>query len=234
MIPNDTLPLLEPLLLIPGVGQPLYDLLEPDTRIEVNLGYGSITEGWNQGPANEPSTFGISPDINQTQLDDALSSGWQQGVTDALHDLQAPVSYQDQIAPLEPFINASYTAGTAPENPSLTDVVDFLLKEVGFPLSTATLSSSPTDIATDLSNTLSYDLSSLQPLGEAIEAAFSGIPTYDATIFTDQIDAGNYLNAILDPTSADTALVPYDILVGAEVPLFAALGTFVNLAELFS
>jgi hypothetical protein len=34
--------------------------------------------------------------------------------------------------------------------------------------------------------------------------------------------------------SANTALVPYDLLIGAEVPLFAALGTFVNLAELFS
>jgi hypothetical protein len=28
--------------------------------------------------------------------------------------------------------------------------------------------------------------------------------------------------------------VPYNLLVGAEVPVFAALGTFVNLAELFS
>ena len=90
MIPNDTLPILEPLLLIPGIGQPLYDLLEPDTQILVNLGYGSITEGWNQGPANVPTTFGLSPDINQTQLSDALSNGWQQGVTDALHDLANP------------------------------------------------------------------------------------------------------------------------------------------------
>src|SRR3984957_276542 len=49
MIPNDNLPILEPLLLIPGIGQPLHDLLEPDTQILVNLGYGSITEGWNQG-----------------------------------------------------------------------------------------------------------------------------------------------------------------------------------------
>ena len=90
VIPNDTLPILEPLLLIPGIGQPLYDLLEPDTQILVNLGYGSITEGWNQGPANVPTTFGLSPDINQTQLSDALSNGWQQGVTDALHDLAKP------------------------------------------------------------------------------------------------------------------------------------------------
>ena len=106
MIPNDNLPLLEPLLLIPGIGQPLYDLLEPDTRILVNTGYGSITEGWNQGPANVPTTFGLFPTIDQTQLSDALSNGWQQGVTNALNDLQHPISYQDQVAPLQPFVDA--------------------------------------------------------------------------------------------------------------------------------
>ncbi len=95
---------------------------------DVNLGYGSITEGWNQGPANVPTTFGLFPDINQTQLSDALSNGWQQGVTDALNDLQHPVSYQDQVAPLLPFADALYTIGVAPENPSFTDVIDGLLK----------------------------------------------------------------------------------------------------------
>jgi hypothetical protein len=200
----------------------------------VNLGYGSITEGWNQGPANEPTTFGLSPDINQTQLDDALSNGWQQGLTDALHDLQSPVSYQDQVAPLQPFADALYTIGVAPENPSFTDVVDGFLKDAGFPVSDVTLSSSPTDIVNDISNTLSYDFSSLQPLEQAIDAAFTSLPAYDANIATDQLEAGNFLDAILDPLSANTALVPYDLLVGAEVPLFAALGTFVNLADLFS
>ena len=133
MIPNDNLPILEPLLFIPGIGQPLYDLLEPDTRILVNLGYGSITEGWNQGPANVPTTFGLFPDIDQTQLSDALSNGWQQGVTDALNDLQNPISYPDQLAPLLPFANSLYTVGFAPENPSFTDTIDGLLKLARLP-----------------------------------------------------------------------------------------------------
>jgi hypothetical protein len=34
--------------------------------------------------------------------------------------------------------------------------------------------------------------------------------------------------------SADTALVPYDLLLGADNVLFGALGTAVNLADLFS
>jgi hypothetical protein len=234
MIPNDNLPLLEPLLLIPGIGQPLYDLLEPDTQILVNLGYGSITEGWNQGPANVPTTFGLYPDIDQTQLSDALSNGLQQGLTDALNDLQHPISYQDQVAPLLPFADSWYTTGYAPENPSFTDVVDALLKFAGFPVSDVTLSSSPTDIINDISSTLSYDYSATLPFVDAVNAALTSLPAYDANIFTDQLDAGNLLGAILDPISADTALVPYDLLLGAADALFGTLGTAVNLADLFS
>jgi hypothetical protein len=234
MIPNDNLPILEPLLLIPGVGQPLYDLLEPDTRILVNLGYGSITEGWNQGPANVPTTFGLYPDINPTQLSDALSNGWQQGVTNALNDLQHPVSYQDQVAPLLPFADSWYTTGYAPADPSFTDVIDALLKFSGFPVSNVTLSSSPTDISTDISATLSYDSSSLNALEDSVNTFLTGLPAYDATLATDQLDAGNFLNAILDPVSANTALDPFNLLLGVDNVLFATLGTFVNLAQLFS
>jgi len=234
MIPNDNLPILEPLLFIPGIGQPLYDLLEPDTRILVNLGYGSITEGWNQGPANVPTTFGLYPDIDQTQLSEALSNGWQQGVTDALNDLQNPISYPDQVAPLLPFANSLYTIGFAPENPSFTDVVDGLLKLFGFPVSDVTLSSPPADIINDISATLSYEYSSTLPFADAINVLLTSLPAYDANIFTDQLDAGNFLNAILDPMSANTALVPYDLILGAAPALIATLGTAVNLAELFS
>jgi hypothetical protein len=234
LIPNDNLPILEPLLLIPNIGQPLYDLLEPDTRILVNLGYGSITEGWNQGPANVSTTFGLFPDINQTQLSDALSNGWQQGVTDALHDLEHPVSYQDQVAPLVPFADALYTFGVAPENPSFTDVIDGLLKYSGFPVSDVTLTSPPTEIINDISATLSYDYSSLLPVADAINVSLTSLPAYDANIVTDQLDAGNLLGAILDPMSANTALVPTDLLLGAASALFAALGTAVDLTTLFS
>jgi hypothetical protein len=135
---------------------------------------------------------------------------------------------------LQPFADSFYTHGFAPADPSFTDVVDGLLKLAGFPVSDVTLSSSPTDIINDISATLSYDYSSLLPVADAINASFTSLPAYDANIFTDQLDAGNLLNAILDPMSANTALVPYDLFLGAATPVFAALGTFVNLAELFS
>ncbi|EUA34694.1 PE-PPE domain protein [Mycobacterium xenopi 3993] len=39
MIPTQNLPLLEPLRQVPVVGNPLADLLQPDLRVIVELGY---------------------------------------------------------------------------------------------------------------------------------------------------------------------------------------------------
>lgn len=234
MIPSESLPLLMPLLLVPGIGKPLYDLLEPVTRIQVNLGYGSITDGWNEGPANVPTTFGLFPDIDQTQLSDALSSGWKQGVTDALNDIQNPISYQEQVAPWLPFADAFYTTGFAPENPSFDDVVEGLLKLFGFPVSDVTLSSPPADIINMISSTLAYDYSALLPAADMINGFLTSLPAYGASIFADQLEAGNLLDALLLPLSANTALIPFNIELGVAPALIAAVGTLDNFAELFS
>jgi hypothetical protein len=101
-------------------------------------------------------------------------------------------------------------------------------------VSDVTLSSPPADISNDISATLSYDFSSLQPLADSISAFLTGFPGYDATIATDQLDAGNFLSAILDPMSANTALDPFNLLLGVDNVLFGAIGTAVNLADLFS
>jgi hypothetical protein len=231
MIPNDNLPILEPLLLIPGA-QPLYDLLEPDTRILVNLGYGSITEGWNQEPANVPITFAASPPSSVLdQVPSALATGWQQGVTAFMNDIAHPISYQDQLAPLMPFVNLTYTFGLTPENPSFTEFIDGFLKYVGFPLPDLTANSSPADIVDAISKIVSYDYMSLTNFGDALNNLVTSLPAYDSEIFTSLVDAGNFSDAILDPMSANTALVPLDIIFGAG-PLLAALGTVVSLGEL--
>ena len=61
MIPTQNLPLLDPLRSIPVVGNPLADLLQPDLKVLVNLGYGDPNYGWSQGPANVPTEFGLFP-----------------------------------------------------------------------------------------------------------------------------------------------------------------------------
>jgi hypothetical protein len=231
MIPNDNLPILEPLLLIPGA-QPLYDLLEPDTRILVNLGYGSITEGWNQEPANVPITFAASPPSSVLdQVPSALATGWQQGVAAFMNDIAHPISYQDQLAPLMPFVNLMHTVGLTPENPSFTEFIDGFLKYVGFPLPDLTANPSPADITDAISKILSYDYTSLANFGDAVNNLFTSLPAYDSEIFTSLVNAGDLSGAFLDTASANTALVPTDIIFGAG-PLLAALGTVVSLGEL--
>jgi hypothetical protein len=110
MIPAESLPLLDPLRLIPIIGQPLYDLLEPDTRILVNLGYGSIDHGWAPGDVDVVNDPGLLPtDLNLGEVLTALGNGLQQGISDFIDDLGNPDTYQ--ITPLV-------------DNPSLTEVAE--------------------------------------------------------------------------------------------------------------
>jgi PE-PPE domain len=134
MIPSETLPILDPLLLTPIIGQPLYDLLEPDTSILVNLGYGSITEGWNQGPADTVTTvnWGL-PDMDWNQVFSALDTGAQQGWEAFTADLSNPATYQleplvDSPA-LAPLIGAEYGAGLI--DTIHPDLVEVLLGAIG-------------------------------------------------------------------------------------------------------
>ncbi len=109
MIPSQNLPILDPVRLIPIVGQPVYDLLEPDTRILVDLGYGSINEGWNQGPANVETPIGLFPTgVDWSAVLPALGTGAQQGVTAFVNDVLNPNTYR--ITPLV-------------DNPSLTTLI---------------------------------------------------------------------------------------------------------------
>lgn len=96
VIPADSLPLLDLLRVNPVWGNPLADLLEPSLRILVNLGYGSLTEGWNQGPANELTSFSfdlLPSNISWAEVNAALSGAWSEGVQAAFRALQDPANY---------------------------------------------------------------------------------------------------------------------------------------------
>jgi PE-PPE domain len=95
LIPVTDLPLLDPLRLIPVVGNPLADLPQPDMTVLVNLGYGSITDGWSQRPANVATPFDLFPtDLNWSDVLTALVNGVPQGIEAAIADLDNPDNYQ--------------------------------------------------------------------------------------------------------------------------------------------
>ena len=98
MIPTENLPLLEPLRGIPILGDPLADLLQPVLRVLVNLGYGSIDHGWDPGPADLSTPFGLFPtDLDWNDVLTALVDGAKQGVNDFVADLSS-LSIPDALA----------------------------------------------------------------------------------------------------------------------------------------
>ena len=78
MIPTQNLPLLDPLRIIPGIGNPLADLIQPDLKAIINLGYGNPAYGWSTGPADIQTSFGLSrcqPTTRRPVCCPALTSG---------------------------------------------------------------------------------------------------------------------------------------------------------------
>jgi len=241
-ISDPLLPLLEPLLLFGSGGQTLYDLLEPDMRILVDLGYGSLTEGFNQGPADVATPVGFLPTtIDPTQLLTALSNGAQQGITDALSDLQHPGNAQTVLLDaLSPLLSATQTFGFTDATPaqlltSLPALLDlarnFLSEFANFPIADPATLTSPAGIINDLSATLSADYATLLPLADTANALLTSLPADIANVFLDQ--AGNPVGALNEAIGGLAGLVPFALFYGAIAPVAETLGgTLVNLADL--
>jgi hypothetical protein len=230
MIPTADLPLLDPVRLIPLIGNPLADLLQPDLRVLVNLGYGSITNGWSQGPANVPTPFGLFPtNINPADVLTALANGAVQGVTDARNDLKTPTLFVDTSS-LSGLFGGLHTAGATPsDNPSLLQLLAGFaaLGNAGVPVSASG------GIVNTLTSVVSNDIAVGKPLADTVLALGASLPHYDAQLFTSQLQAGHPVKAIGMPIAADVALVPYALLIGAVMPIVEATATTVTqLAEL--
>lgn len=99
MVLSDSLPLLDPLRLVPFVGNPLADLIQPDLSVLVNLGYGNADYtnlgGFDHAFADVENPFGfLPPQSVLDQVPQALANGLQQGLQDAYKDLTDPSNYQ--------------------------------------------------------------------------------------------------------------------------------------------
>jgi hypothetical protein len=232
MIPVDDLPLLDPLRLIPVIGNPLADLLQPDLKVLVNLGYGSITDGWSQGDANVPTPFGFLPPLSVLeQVPQALVKGLQQGVTAAITELQNPDNYHISTQSIldqpfiTPLVDSAFAIGDIDtKNPTLPELLAALTSLMGGATS-GTTGTSLTDIINDLAGALSADYATLLPIADTATTLLTTVPEYDASLFVDQLQAGNLLDAIGDPIAANTALLPFALLIGAVDPILGALGT---------
>ncbi|MFV8316201.1 PE-PPE domain-containing protein [Mycobacterium sp. 23] len=85
LIPTHDLPLLNPLRAIPFLGNPLADLVQPDLRVLVELGYDRTAY------QDVPTPAGLFPRVDPVVLGAQLQQGAIQGVNDALAGLVWPV-----------------------------------------------------------------------------------------------------------------------------------------------
>jgi PE-PPE domain len=224
MIPTANLPLLDPVRLLPLIGNPLADLLQPDLTVLVNLGYGSITNGWSPGPANVPTPFGLLPtNINPIDVLTALANGAQQGITNALNDLKTPTLLD--TSSLSGILAAAHTFGlTTSSSPSLLDLLAALstFGNGDVPVS------STGGIINTITSAISDDIAVALPIADTALAVAVSLPEYDAKLFVSQLQGGNLLGAIGDPIAADVALAPFALIVGAAAPIVEAAASTVT------
>ena len=229
MIPTANLPLLDPVRLIPVIGNPLADLLQPDLTVLVNLGYGSTTQGWSTGPANVPTPFGLFPtDLTPVSVLTALGKGAVQGVTNAVNDLKTPTLFD--LSSLSGYLAALHTIALTPSNtPSLLQLVAAFstLGNENVPVSATG------GVLNTLTNVISNDLAVVRPLADTAVALAVSLPEYDAKLFASQLAAGHLLNAVGMPIAAELAVAPFVFLAGVAFPIIGAIATtLTKLAEL--
>ncbi len=207
MIESPSLPLLDPLRLIPFVGNPLADLLQPSLSVLVNLGYGSIDNGWSPGFADVPTPMGfLPPQSVLDQVPDALLNGIQQGVQDAFNTLMNPTNYQ-LISPqtmdyvLGPIINSAIAAFNLDGSPD--DISNYL----------STFLAGAANWFTQGFQELSFTHTGLPAVDMASALLFT-LPPLAVELFNTEMAAGNPLDAIGEPLAALVGLAPL-MLIGA-------------------
>lgn len=191
MIPTQGLPLLDPLLFFGSGGKALYDLLEPDMRILVNLGYGDIADGWAQGDADVATPLGFLPDSRTTsqlaaELPAALKTGWQQGVTAFMEDVAKPSNaspaFLTELGSMVKTLEGTTLSSFFSTPTTWHELFDTFPPHTGIPA---------VDVATALLITL---------------------PEIDYNTFTSEMAQGNVLDAIGMPIAADLGIVPIALL----------------------
>lgn len=214
IIPTENLPLLEPLRLIPAIGTPLADLLQPALKVIVNLGYGDPKYGWsNEGYANVATPFGFLPDVDWGEVVDLFFAGVQQGINDFVADISpGGVMWQD-LASLE-----FPTPGPVPSTPA----------GIITALQTVT-----TNTAYAISNAAASLYAALLPTADIVNALVTMLPAYDFVLALDGIQqaiSGDVINGLINviglPLAADVGLGTTAGLIELLVVLQAVEGVF--------
>jgi PE-PPE domain/PE family len=208
-IPTQNLPLLDPVRIIPVIGNPIADLLQPDLRYLINWGYGDPSSGFSTGPADVPTPFGFLPPLSATTaLGPDLIVGTQQGVGAFVADLSALTPTSAASLPGltsllpggGPLGGAALTLPTAASLPStITGII-------------SGIQSANTNIVGTLTTDVSTAYATLLPTADLGAAVLVSVPSYDVNLFLNGIiqavngDPAGLINAFGDPIAATVGL----------------------------
>jgi hypothetical protein len=218
IIPHPDLPLLQPLRLIPVIGNPIADLLQPALKVIVNLGYGDPNYGYStDGFANQQTTFGIIPDVNWGEVATLFFAGIQQGVQDFVADVSPGGVMWQELAAL-----------TLPKPGPLTPLVLPAPASIISALQTVT-----TDIAYNISNSTAALYAAVLPTVDIVNAIVTMLPAYGINLFLGGIQqalSGDVINGLVNaiglPIAAAAGLITTASLIEVLVLLQAVEGFF--------
>jgi PE-PPE domain/PE family len=211
LIPTQNLPLLDPLRIIPVIGNPLADLVQPDLRYLVNWGYGDPNFGFSTGPADVPTPFGFLPPLSATMaLGPDLISGTQQGIAAFVGDLSAEVPTSLPALSLSSLTSLLPGAGS-------TGGALALAAPASIPSTLTGIISGIETANTNIVGTFTTDFTTayatLLPTADLATGVLVTIPSYDVNLFLNGITqaingdpVGGLINAFGDPIAANTGL----------------------------
>jgi hypothetical protein len=182
----------------------LQDLLGPDLTYLINLGYGDGSQGYSvdvDSPANVDTPFGLAPDVSLSTVLSTLATDTQQGITALEND---PTAFSAALDP-------------ASSGQSFSDLMTALSADAANP------AASLTDFVNAITTASSAAYSTLLPTADIINALVTSMPSYDLSLFTDNIATGDYADAFGLPLAADTAL--FTLAAGFEVSVLQDAAT---------
>jgi len=212
-MPTENLPLVEPLRLIPLIGNPIADLIQPVLKVLVNLGYGDPAHGFTsatQPNANVQVPFGLFPEVSPVEVLSQLVAGVQQGIED-------------------------FFAALGPGGSLARELSSISLPPLSFSPPTAeALIPAIQQAVTAVANRISYSVAGLYaallPTADIINAIVVSLPAYNLNLALDGVQQmlsgdliGGLINAVGLPIAANVGLITTSSLIGALVWLQAAV-----------
>lgn len=202
MITTPNLPLLQPLRALPVLGGPLANLIEPNLRYLINLGYGDGNFGYSTSPADVPTPFGILPNINPVTFATEMFAASQQGGAAFMHDI-SQIGLPTAASLAQTGNSLQYSLPSLAAAPTGSPVNSFI----------DGLKAANTNIANTISNVAADSYAMLLPTADIVNGLLTTVPSYNVNLFLDGVEMmaggdllGGAYYALGAPIAADVGI----------------------------